>query len=160
MKAAGRRVGDAEAKRLQRSIQSFVRSFGLLVTKQTPCGSPVSPSYAHALMYLLEREQEGKITTQSELARELGLDKSSIARLCALLARNRHATQERAPDDGRSRRLELTPAGRRMSVSIHAASLERFRHVTSAVPAPKRAALFESLAALTAAVQSLEEVRR
>lgn len=151
------RVPDADVRQLQASVQSFVRSFGLLVTKQTPCGQPVSPSYAHALMLLLERERRGATTTHWELAEHLGLDKSSVARLCARLQSEEHASQERAPDDGRSRRVELTARGKRMAANIHAASLERFRRVVDAVPAAKRKALLESLQLLSAAVATLGE---
>src|SRR5215216_3174540 len=96
-----------EAHELQLSVQTFVRTFGLLVTKQTPCGQPVSPSYAHALMRLLERERAGCATPQSELAEDLGLDKSSIARLCSRLEADERITQKPGADDGRSRQLEL-----------------------------------------------------
>ncbi|HKY36752.1 MAG TPA: MarR family winged helix-turn-helix transcriptional regulator [Polyangiaceae bacterium] len=149
------RVSNAHARALQVSVQAFVRSFGLLVTKQTPCGQPLTPSHAHALLVLLEREERGITTRQSELANRLGLDKSSIARLCERLEADAHAAQHPAPDDGRSRLLELTPRGRRMASTIQAASLARFRRVAEGVPPTKRQALLESLRLLTAAVQAL-----
>ena len=151
------RVGDSEAQQLQTSVQAFVRSFGLLVTKQTPCGQPVSPSHAHALMILLDRERLGLSTSQSHLAQRLGLDKSNVARVCARLQAEEHAKQEVAPDDARSRRLELTQRGRRMATNIQAASLDRFRRIVAAVPGGKRKALLESLELLRAAVATLQE---
>jgi DNA-binding MarR family transcriptional regulator len=151
------RVTDADARQLQASIQHFVRSFGLLVTKQTPCGQPVTPSYAHALMILLEREEAGRASTQAELVQRLNLDKSSVARLCARLESEAHATQERSAEDGRSRCLQLTPRGRRMATNIRAASLERFRRVVAAVPPAKRKAVLDAVEALTLAVESLQE---
>ena len=156
-RAAGPSVTDAEARKLQASVQAFVRSFGLLVTRQTPCGQPVSPSHAHALMLLLEREQAGVTTTQWELAEHLGLDKSSVARLCARLQSEEHATQARVPEDGRSRRLELTPRGRRMATNIRAASLERFRRVAEAVPTAKRKSLLDSIELLNVAIATLAQ---
>jgi DNA-binding MarR family transcriptional regulator len=155
MSATTARVSNANARALQVSVQTFVRSFGLLVTKQTPCGQPLTPSHAHALMVLLEREERGVTTRQSELAERLGLDKSSVARLCERLETDAHAAQHPAPNDGRSRLLELTPRGRRMASTIQAASLARFRRVAERVPPAKRQALLESLQLLTAAVQSL-----
>lgn len=155
MSATTPRVSNAQARTLQVSVQAFVRSFGLLVTKQTPCGQPVTPSHAHALMILLEREERGMTTKQSELAEQLALDKSSITRLCERLETDAHATQQPAPDDGRSRLLELTPRGRRMASTIQAASLARFRRVAEGVPPAKRRALLESLQLLTEAVQTL-----
>lgn len=150
-------VDDGQVRELQAVVQAFVRGFGLLVTKRTPCGHPVAPSHAHALMILLEREASGMVTTQSELAALLGLDKSSIARLCARLETEQHAKQERAPGDGRSRLLELTGRGRRMAASIQSASLARFRRVAEAVPAGKRLALVESVRLLTVALDCLKE---
>jgi DNA-binding MarR family transcriptional regulator len=148
---------EAEASQLQLSIQTFVRSFGLLVTKQTPCGQQVSPAYAHALMFLLERESRGLVTTQSELAEALGLDKSSIARLAARLEADERATQRRGLQDGRSRQLELTARGRKLATNIQAASLDRFRRVLDAIPPPKRRSVLGSLELLTRAVERLGE---
>ena len=60
-----------------------MRAFGLLAGDQTPCGQPLAPSHAHALLVLLERARTGTdVLKQQDLARELGLDKSSITRLC------------------------------------------------------------------------------
>jgi DNA-binding MarR family transcriptional regulator len=146
-----------DVRKLQVSVQAFVRSFGLLVTKQTPCGQPVSPSHAHALMILLEREELGLTTTQADLGRHLGLDKSNVARLCARLASEEHATQQVSPSDARSRQLTLSARGRRMATNIRAASLERFRRVMDAVPAAERRSLIHSVELLTAAVQTLQE---
>jgi DNA-binding MarR family transcriptional regulator len=147
----------SEVEQLQGSIQSFVRSFGLLVTKQTPCGQPVSPSYAHSLLLLREREAASLTTTQSELAALLGLDKSSVARLADKLEAAGHASREAAPNDGRSHRLSLTQRGARMAQNIHEASLRRFGKVLNGVPLAKRKTVLEALALLTSAVESLGE---
>ena len=150
----------SDALEFQTAVQTFVRTFGLLVTKETPCGQPVSPSYAHALMILLSRESAGLTTTQSDLANELFLDKSSVARLCARLEGDERVTQQRGEDDGRSRELALTLRGRKMASNIHAASLERFRRVLDAIPKEKRRSVIGSLAILTTAVSSLGESTR
>lgn len=145
------------ARELQASVQAFVRSFGLLVTKQTPCGQPVTPSIAHALMALLDREEAGIVTFQHELAELLGLDRSSITRLCSKLEAEGRVEQEAAADDGRTRMLRLTPSGRRMAGNIRAASLERFTRIVDAIPTSKRQGLLEAVKVLTAAVRTLEE---
>ena len=145
------------ARELQASIQAFVRSFGLLVTRQTPCGQPVTPSIAHALMALLERQNAGRHTYQHELAELLGLDRSSVHRLCARLEADGRVRQEPAPDDARTRRVALTPSGERMASNIQAASLQRFTRIVDAIPASKRRALLDGLNVLTAAVLTLEE---
>jgi DNA-binding MarR family transcriptional regulator len=148
-----------EARELQLRVQTFVRTFGLLVTKQTPCGRPVSPSYAHALMRLLEREAAALTTLQGELAEELGLDKSSIARLCSRLEADERITQKPGPDDGRSRQLELTARGRKLATNIHAASLGRFERVLSGIPPAKRRGVLDALELLTLAVATLGKER-
>src|ERR1041384_8192652 len=142
-------VSESEARELQVSIQTFVRTFGLLVTKQTPCGQPVSPSYAHALMLLLDREAQERLTTQSDLAAELGLDKSSIARLCARLEADERITQQPAPGDARSRRVELTAKGRKMATNVQAASQSRLGRVLEAIPRAKRRTVLGALELLT-----------
>jgi len=147
----------ATARELQTSVQGFVRSFGLLVTKQTPCGQPVSPSIAHALMALLDREQAGVVTYQHELAELLGLDRSSIARLCSRLEAEGRLKQEPAPDDARTRMLRLTAAGQKMAGGIRAASRGRFTRIVEAIPASKRQSLLDALQVLTTAVLALEE---
>lgn len=147
----------AAARELQASIQAFVRSFGLLVTKQTPCGQPVTPSIAHALMALLDREEAGVVTYQHELAELLGLDRSSITRLCSKLEADGRLQQKAAPDDGRTRMLRLTPSGQRMAGNIRSASLERFTRIVDAIPTAKRQPLLEAVRVLNAAVRTLEE---
>lgn len=147
----------ATARELQASVQAFVRSFGLLVTKQTPCGQPVSPSMAHALMVLLDREEGGVATYQHQLAELLGLDRSNITRLCARLEADGRLEQEPAPDDARARVLRLTTSGQRMARNIRAASLDRFERIVQAIPNSKQQALLDALKVLTAAVLTLEE---
>lgn len=147
------------ARELQVSVQAFVRSFGLLVTKQTPCGQPVSPSIAHALMLVLEREAAGLSTYQHELAELLALDRSSIHRLCSKLEIEGRITQEPAPDDARTRRVALTASGQKLASNIQAASLGRFALIVDAIPASKRQPLLEGLKVLTAAVQTLEAAK-
>lgn len=147
----------AAARELQTSIQAFVRNFGLLVTKQTPCGQPVSPSIAHALMALLDREEASVATQQHELAELLGLDRSSITRLCSRLEADGRLKQEAAAEDARTRLLRLTASGQRMAGNIRAASLERFTRIVEAMPAASRRPVLDALNLLTAAVQTLED---
>jgi len=146
---------DAELLRAQ--IQRFVRSFGLLVTRRTPCGQPVSPSYAHALMALLERESSGAPVSQTELGSALGIDKSNVARLCSRLEAAGHAEQTPAPDDARSRLVTLTPAGKRMAQRITEASRGRFARICAALPHTERARVLDSLTLLNRAVETLRE---
>jgi len=141
---------DVEA--LRALVQEFVRRFGLLVTRQTPCGLPVSPSYAHALMLLLQRSRAGLATLQSDLAASLGIDKSNVARLCERMADTGHAVQTVPPADGRSRLVTLTAKGTRVAQRIEQGSRDRFSAVTASIPARRRRAVIAALADLNAAV--------
>lgn len=134
-------------------VQEFVRRFGLLVTRQTPCGFPLSPSHAHALMLLLRRGGEGRPTAQSDLASGLGIDKSNVARLCERMVKAEHIVQTVPQDDGRSRVLTLTAKGTRLAQRIEQGSLDRFASVAGAIPARRRKAVIAALADLNAAVR-------
>ena len=141
-----------DAEDLRSVVQEFVRRFGLLVTRQTPCGLPVSPSYAHALMLLWRRSRAGRATPQADLAGSLGIDKSNVARLCERMADAGHALQTIPPADGRSRLVSLTAAGTRLARRIERGSHERFSAVTASIPARRRRAVIAALAELNAAV--------
>jgi DNA-binding MarR family transcriptional regulator len=146
---------DVEA--LRAHVQEFVRRFGLLVTKQTPCGLPISPSYAHALMLLIQRSRDGLVTLHSDLAGSLGIDKSNVARLCERMVNAGHAVQTVPPADGRRRVVTLTTAGTRLAQRIEQGSRDRFSTVTAMIPAGKRRAVIAALADLNAAVAKIAE---
>jgi len=107
-------------------------------------------------MLLLEREGGAVSTYQHELAEMLGLDRSSVQRLCAKLESDGRVTQEPAPDDARARRIQLTASGRRMATNIRSASVGRFTRIVDAIPASKRRPVLDALEVLTAAVLTLE----
>jgi DNA-binding MarR family transcriptional regulator len=112
----------------------------------------VSPSYAHALMLLLQRSEQGRTTQQADLVGSLGLDKGNIARLCERMVAAGHAVQRVPPADGRSRIVSLTAKGRRLAHRIEQGSLDRFSAVTAGIPVSKRRAVIDALMDLNAAV--------
>jgi DNA-binding MarR family transcriptional regulator len=149
------------AEQLRVAVQRFVRSFGLLGSGQTPCGTPISTSYAHALVVLLERGHLGERSTQQELGEALGIDKSNVARLCAKLQHAGHATQQRSLNDGRARLLALTASGRRLAERVQAASRDRFAQLLEALPSDEtRSAVLASLEALNAAINSTHRLEK
>lgn len=125
------------AHELRAGVQRFVRSFGLLAGDQTPCGQPLAPSHAHALMLLLEAARANESTSQQALASALGIDKSSAARLCAKMEHAGHIDQQRAPADGRLRLIRLTTKGRHLAERVDAASRARFQQVLDAIPSSR-----------------------
>jgi DNA-binding MarR family transcriptional regulator len=158
-KAGRPSAGSAEELRV--AIQRFIRSFGLLATDQTPCGTPISASYAHALVVLLERGHLGERSTQQELGEALGIDKSNVARLCAKLERAGHATQQRSASDGRARLLGLTASGRRLAEQVQRASRDRFAQLLEALPSDEtRTRVLASLEALNRAITATKRLER
>jgi DNA-binding MarR family transcriptional regulator len=151
------RAEDHEVEQLRALVQHFVRRFGLLVTRRTPCGFPMSPSYAHALMLLRRREGEALTTLQSDLAQTLAIDKSNVARLCERMVKAGHATQTVPPGDGRSRAVALTAKGARLAGRIETGSRDRFSAVAAAIPRHKRNAVLAALADLNAAIETTAE---
>ncbi len=78
-----------EAFELQRRLREFVRAFGLLASKRTPCGLPLPLAQAHALQVLGESSQ----ITQQTLASRVCLDKSTTSRLVASLGQRPHKSK-------------------------------------------------------------------
>jgi DNA-binding MarR family transcriptional regulator len=157
--AEGRKRGDrridSDVEELRVLIQSFVRSFGLLTSTQTPCGHPISVSHAHALMILRTRSGGEANVSQMDLGATLGIDKSNVARLCVRMEEAGHVTQARAPNDGRSRLVGLTARGANLATKLDQASLRRFRAMLENVKPTRRKALLASLVDLNAAVLAL-----
>jgi len=130
-------------------VQRFFRCFGALSADATPCGKPLSMAHAHALMVLLGQPE----LSQQELGRELNIDKSNVARLCAKLVESGHARQRPSARDGRSRMVSLTADGKRLAREVDGASRARFEAVLAALPTGKRRELVESLGELVAVVE-------
>jgi DNA-binding MarR family transcriptional regulator len=141
-------VPNDDAERFRTLVQTFVRQFGLLLGDQTPCGQPLSVSHAHALMLLLSVGE----MSQSQLGEQLGIDKSNVARLCARMQKLGHVAQSRAPEDGRSRLVNLTPAGRTLARRVQRASRARFRALLAEIPSNRRKVVLSGLTALDEAL--------
>lgn len=135
-------------------LQDFVRQFGLLSPERTPCGKPLAPSDAHALMLLRGAGADG--LPQAALADQLGVDKSTASRLVARLTESGHVAAG-ASDDGRVRPVRLAKKGLRLADEIDQASRRRFASMLERVPAERRSRLVESLRDLLGAVQQLKE---
>lgn len=148
-------TSEQQCEALRTNIQRFIRGFGLLSEERTPCGQPLPLSHAHALMLLASRD-EGSAMCQRDLAVALGLDKSSVARLCARMERAGHVSQRRSPADGRAREVELTAKGQRLARQVETESRGRFTRVLAAIPPKQRGRVVDALEALNAALQTLQ----
>jgi DNA-binding MarR family transcriptional regulator len=144
-------VAKEQADQLRWVMQRLFRQFGALAVDMTPCGKPLSMVHAHAVMVLLAKTE----LQQQELAAELCIDKSNVARLCAKMVEVGHAVQRQGRDDGRTRLISLTAEGKRLARDVDAASRARFAAWLSAVPSARRDQLIDSLEQLLAAMDVL-----
>ena len=144
-----------DASALRARVQGFVRSFGLLDDAETPCGQPLQASHAHALMLLLDQKDPSEPLRHKDLALALGLDKSSVVRLCRRMEQVGHVLQEPAKDDRRAREVRLTAKGKRLAHTVEAASLSHFERVLTAVPRAERVRVIAALEVLNTAMDGL-----
>lgn len=150
-KGMSKGISDEQAEDLRHLLQRMFRRFGALAAHATPCGKPLPMAYAHALMVLLTRGE----LSQQELGRELCIDKSNIARLCARMVEAGHVEQRSSEHDGRSRRVSLTARGKRLACEVDASSRMRFGMLLDALPEDRRIPVLDSLQHLVAAIDEL-----
>jgi DNA-binding MarR family transcriptional regulator len=143
-------VSEAGAGELQEAVMAFVRAFGLHRPDETPCGTPVPPSEAHALTVLAA----GEPLTQTALAARLALRKSTVSRLVDQLAARGWVERHASPDDARCRLVALTPAGREAAAGVARARRERIARLLDRIPPGQRAGVVEALATLTEAARA------
>ena len=149
-----RRPSTTQVNQLRGLMQQLFRRFGALAADSTPCGVPLSMAHAHALMVTRARGE----LSQRELAAELRIDKSNVARLCARMVDAGHVEQRPCADDGRSRRVSLTERGQRLAREVEAASAARFGALLGALPAGRRDAVLDALQHLVTALDVVPAV--
>jgi DNA-binding MarR family transcriptional regulator len=95
---------------------------------------------------------DGPPLKQGELAGALGLTKSAVSRMVVELERRGWIERHPDEDDGRVRRLRLTPSGKRLARQVDTASLRRFSTILEAMPPDARADSVRVLQALQTAI--------
>jgi DNA-binding MarR family transcriptional regulator len=136
------------------ALQEFIRRFGLLSGDQTPCGKPLPPSDAHALMLLLAAAEQG--IAQSVLAARLGFDKSTASRLVARLTERGQVAPAPASGDARTKPVKLTSKGLRLAQEIDRASRARFARLLEGVPERRRESVLRALRDIVSALDGLK----
>ena len=142
---------DSHVDDLRRLMQRLFRRFGALAVDTTPCGQPLSMAHGHALLVLLA---QGELS-QLELGRELCIDKSNVARLCARMVEAGHLVQKQSRQDGRSRRVSLTARGKRMALEVDESSGARFGALLAGLGPTQRPRVLEALRHLVTALDAL-----
>jgi putative acetyltransferase len=107
----------AEVEPLRAASRQVVRELGMLDDRGLP--AHISHSQCHALIELERAGGEG--LGVAELATRLNLDKSTLSRTVARLARAGLVTHGSGPDR-RKKPLRLTAAGRKKLASVHQAA--------------------------------------
>jgi DNA-binding MarR family transcriptional regulator len=97
-------------------------------------------------------EQSG--ITQQEIGLRTRMDKVTVSRATIALAVRGFVSRDRNPADGRSRRLSLTPAGRRLYAAIAPKALELERAVFGQFSAAEIAAFMGFLQRVDAAASA------
>jgi DNA-binding MarR family transcriptional regulator len=145
----------AISRQLRQQVQLFIRSFGVLAEDRTPCGVPLSPREAQALLFVLEGGRKDVPPLQNELAAALGIDKSCATRLIQSLRDEGRLRQAVSREDRRARHLHLTPEGQRLALDLEAASQRHFTHLLEAIPAAQRRKIVEAFQHLNQALGGL-----
>ena len=131
---------------MQKIMRSFVSN-----SMQTPCGVKVSTSFAHVLLTL--HKMEDVLVNQQILAKELGLNKSSIARICSDLEKQDFIKIEMNLDDKRNNSLLLTAKGLKLATRLKDQGDQYFFSILKKIPKNKIKLLLSSLEVLTDALE-------
>jgi DNA-binding MarR family transcriptional regulator/GNAT superfamily N-acetyltransferase len=99
--------------RIRAASRRLVRELGFM--GGSFAGTDLSPSAVHALI-----EIEGSGMTARELGARLHLEKSSVSRMLGRLIRSGDIVERARKEDGRTKILSLTVAGKRRVATIHA----------------------------------------
>lgn len=95
-------------------------------------------------------------TTASEVCQRTGMDKMSVSRAIAALARKRRVTRKPDPADGRRTLVWLSGTGQRVFDELSVSARERERQVFRGVGAQEQARLGETLDRLIDALVSAD----
>jgi DNA-binding MarR family transcriptional regulator len=152
-RAAPQRNEDAvlerDAQRLHRLLSDLVRMFQFR-DRERICCHDISVTQCYALEALVE----GDGITLNELASRLYLDKSTASRVVDALEAKGYAERRPHPEDGRSRLLAATAAGRRLHARIEADLEAEAAALLAGVAPSVRRAMAALLAGLTRAVET------
>ncbi|MGC5309872.1 MarR family winged helix-turn-helix transcriptional regulator [Micromonospora zamorensis] len=136
-----------EVDAAQEALMRFIRNFGLHQPDRTPCGQPLPVSEAHAMVEIAG--QAG--IRQTELARRLRLEKSTVSRLVTNLVNRGWVHRETADNDGRGVVLLLTEAGTTAAARQADARRRRLTTLLARVPDDQQATVVRALQTLAEA---------
>lgn len=139
-----------QAKELRDALRYLFVAHGSFDEERRPCGAPLSPQHAYALLELLAKP-EG--LTVSELAQRLSIDRTNVSRLCARLEQMGEISRSSHPGDGRAINVKLTERGRRLAREVDERSATHFAKLTKAL-GPRTPSVIEHLSYLRRAIET------
>jgi DNA-binding MarR family transcriptional regulator len=95
--------------------------------------------------------------SQTELVKMTGIDRSTLADLVARLMAQGYLQRRRTKDDARTNAIRLTPIGKKMLKQAQSGAEEVDRQLLAVLPNAERKTVLESLTALAAEMDRVEE---
>lgn len=149
-------TGTKEVKQLSRSLSHLLKrsvqySIHLYMNEAGKSG------LTHRQFTVLMAADAHDGRSQTELVQMTGIDRSTLADLVARLMAQGYLQRKRSKEDARTNSIRLTPIGKKMLKQAQAGAEEVDRQMLAALPAAERKSLIESLTALAAEMDKVEE---
>lgn len=149
-------TGTKEVKQLSRSLSHLLKravqySIHLYMNEAGKSG------LTHRQFTVLMAADAHDGRSQTELVQMTGIDRSTLADLVARLMAQGYLQRKRSKEDARTNSIRLTPIGKKMLKQAQAGAEEVDRQMLAALPAADRKTLIESLTALAAEMDKVEE---
>lgn len=133
---------------IRAASRTMVRELGFM--RATLADTSLSPSAVHTL---LEIDSQAA-TTAAQLAQILSLDKSSVSRMLSKLIDAGLITETLGENDGRSKQLYLSDAGKQLVTNIHAFSQQKVSDALACLNPSQQQAVVQGLTAYAQALQT------
>jgi DNA-binding MarR family transcriptional regulator len=141
-------MDNKESHYLRELIRVLVRNLGILEKDEAIC-SGVTMSQCHAIVEIGRTEG----LSLNELAKILGLDKSTMSRTINNLVESGLVFRELHPEDRRYVTIKLTDKGIEVFKNTEGSMEQYYRDIFMSIPESKREQLLDSLSLLTEAVK-------
>lgn len=136
-------------KQFRKNLRILQRKLGLQLSGDSLCCG-VTVAQCHTLLAIEER----KLTTVTDLALDLELDKSTLSRMIESLVAIGLVNRETNSGNRRSQHISLTAEGEKAVTGIHTQWSDYFESILSQIPSAKRAVVMEGLSLLAGVIPS------
>ena len=136
-------------KQFRKNLRILQRKLGLQLSGDALCCG-VTVAQCHTLLAIEER----KLTTVTDLALDLELDKSTLSRTIESLVAIDLVNRETNSGNRRSQHISLTKEGEDAVTGIHVQWNDYFESILSQIPVAKRTVVMEGLSLLAGVLPS------